>query len=274
MKDWKLEASRERENSSDIEQLQQDAIKAGCHRSPFLPKTAEEYEAHKERMKHERDRKHLKAKKIRVEEKGCPKVKDGGGKCMGEKKFDTNHSAVLATKTIWCPKSWPDEQEDAIWPLETEFIIEGWDRHRNGYGRYYPVPRSEEFEWRLATPEWLADPKGTKYPVWDGKKSIPIQEKRFAKIRGELDCIVGSGRWVDEEFLFDRAEETAWEDGAAVIGKTLWEKIEEDEREDMEEMVEEDGGLGEDEEDAGANKEEEELFEEETAEKKELDKGE
>jgi hypothetical protein len=216
----------------------------------------------------------LKAKKIRVEEKGCPKVKDGGGKCMGEKKFDTNHSAVLATKTIWCPKSWPDEQEDAIWPLETEFIIEGWDRHRNGYGRYYPVPRSEEFEWRLATPEWLADPKGTKYPVWDGKKSIPIQEKRFAKIRGELDCIVGSGRWVDEEFLFDRAEETAWEDGAAVIGKTLWEKIEEDEREDMEEMVEEDGGLGEDEEDAGTNKEEEELFEEETAEKKELDKGE
>jgi hypothetical protein len=199
-------------------------------------------------MNQERDRKRLKASKIRGEEKGCPEVENRGGKCMGGKTFDTNHSAVLATKTIWCPKTWPDEQEDAIWPIETEFSIEGWDRHRNGYGRYLPVPRSEEFEWRLATLEWLADPKGTKYPGWDGKRQIPVQEKRFARIRGELDCIVGSGRWVDEEFLFDRAEEMAWEDGAAVIGKMLWEELEEDEREDVKEMVEEDGELDEEEE--------------------------
>lgn len=253
--DRKFEASLEQENLNGILKLQKGAIKVGCHCSPFLPKTAEEYEAHKEGMKRERDRKRLQAKKILVEEKGCPKVKDHGGKCMGGKTFDTNHSAVLTIKTIWCPKTWPDEQKVAIWPTETEFIVEGWDRHRNGYGRYYPVPRSEEFEWRLATPEWLADPKGTKYPAWDGKKSIPAQEKRFAKIRGELDCIVGSGRWVDEEFIFDRAAETAWEDGAAVIGKTLWKMIEEEERGDIEEMVEEGGELDGDEEDAEAKEE-------------------
>jgi len=184
---------------------------------------------------------------------------------MGGKTFDTSHSAVLAIKTIWRPKTWPDEQKEAIWPIETEFIIEGWERHRNGYGRYFSVPRSEEFEWRLATPEWLADPKGTKHPVWDGKKPIPVQEKRFAKIRGELDCIVGSGRWVDEEFLFDRAEEMAWEDGEAIIGKILWEKIEEDEREDMKKTEDVDGET---------NGEEDELYEEETAAEEEIEKGE
>ena len=263
--DWNRRASWEMDMLSDIERLKKGARERGFDRSPFLPKTAEEYEEHKKCREEEKARKLLKARKIQFEEKGCPKVDDGGKKCMGGKTFDTNHSAVLVTKTIWCPKTWPDEQEDAIWPIETEFIIEGWDRHRNGYGRYFPVPRSEEFEWRLATPEWIADPKGAKYPVWDGKKPIPVQEKRFARIRGELDCIAGSGRWVDEEFLFDRAEETAWEEGAGIIGRKLWEKIEEDEREDMEDMEDEDGA---------ANEEEEELFEEETAEEEEVDEGE
>jgi hypothetical protein len=261
--DWDREASLEWRNlSDDIQQLHEGAKKVGCYCSPYLPKTAEEYEWRRKQMKQERERKRLNAQKIREEEKGCPKVKDRGEKCMGGKTFDTNHSAVLANKTIWCPKTWPDEQEEAIWPIKIEFITEGWDRHRNGYGRYYPVPRSEEFEWRLATPAWLADPKGTKYPVWDGKKTIPAQEKRFARVRGELDCIVGSGRWVDEEFLFDRAEETAWEDGTGVIGKTLWEMIEEDEREDIEE-VEEDAEDDEEEEEVGEDIEEEErrLFE-------------
>ncbi len=210
---------------------------------------------HKEQKRRERGMKRSKTKKIRMAEVGCPQVEDHGRNCMGGKRFDTNHSAVLSIKTMWCPSSWPDEQKKAKWPLTMEFDIEGSDRHKNGYGRFFPVPRSEEFEWRLATPEWLANPKGTKHPVWDRRGEIPVQEKRFATIRGELDCIIGSGRWVDEEYLFDRAEETAWEDGAETIGKALWEKIEEDGREYIEEAVKKERGVSEEE---GENNEMEE----------------
>jgi hypothetical protein len=245
-----------------LQNLQTGAKNAGCLHSPFLPKTAEEYIRRKRQNKQERSKKSARTKKIKLEEQSCPKIENRGRNCMGGNKFESNHSAVLAVKTIWCPRSWRDEQTEASWPLPMEYNIEGVDRHKNGFGRFLPVPRSEDFEWRLASPEWLADPKGTKYPVWDRKGPVPHQEKRFAWIRSELDCIVGTGLCVDELVLFDRSEETAWENAAGIIGKTLWEEIEEDERDDIADIMKKEGEASETEE-RGKVDEEEGVIEEE-----------
>lgn len=234
---WEPQGYREKVETScdpavrELGQLRQILYDAKCHASPFTPRTVEELRLHKCWYL---GRVARKIEKIRlVEQHGVnfPKVTTS---CMGGKVFGSNHSAVLACKTMWCPETWPDYQKPVNWPSETELIIEGWDRHKNGYGRYFPVPRTEEFEWRLATRDWLINPVKVKYPIWDGIGPVPIQERRFARVRGELDCIVGSGRWVDEELIFDRAEETAKEDEAGIVGAALWKIIEEEGEEEVE----------------------------------------
>lgn len=111
------------------------------------------------------------------------------------------------------------------WPPEEEFVTEGWDRHKNGFGRFFPVPRTEYFEQRLVTFEWLCNPN-IKYPEWNGQGLPPVKERMFAVARGELDEIADMGRRIDEEFIFDRAEETRREEEAGVIGVELWRMIE------------------------------------------------
>jgi len=234
-----------------IEGLQTGTKQAGSRHAPHQPKTQNNFVRRKKQNQEQIGMRYAVAKRIQLEAVGDLKVVAYGEKCMGGKIFESNHSAVLAMKTIWCPQSWRDEQGDARWPHPIDFVMEGFDRQKNGYGRFLPVPRSEEFEWRLATREWLANPKETNYPIWNGEGPIPHREKRFAWVRSEMDCIIGTGRCIDKLPLFDRADELVWEDPAGILGKKLWEEIEDDDREGSKEKLKEEGEVSEEEVEAG-----------------------
>lgn len=113
-------------------------------RSPFVPKSMDEWLAH--RIAFAEDAKQDELKRLSDKQAASgPTV--GGGRVrvhqpLDGKHFHDNRSAVLGLKSTWAPWHEPTElYPQAPWPSLEEMKEEGDERNTSGFGRFPALPR-------------------------------------------------------------------------------------------------------------------------------------
>lgn len=113
-------------------------------RSPFVPKTMEEWLAH--RIAFAEDAKQDELKRLSDKQAVSGPTSTGGRIRVllpfGGKRFRDNRSTVLALLSIWT--SWYEPTEtnpQAPWPSPEEMKEEGDERNTSGFGRFPALPR-------------------------------------------------------------------------------------------------------------------------------------
>lgn len=113
-------------------------------RSPFVPKTMDEWLAH--RIAFAEDAKQDELKRLSDKQAASGSTSTGAKvrllPAFGGKRFGDNRSAVLALPSTWSP--WyesSDTNPQAPWPSPEEMKEEGDERNTSGFGRFPALPR-------------------------------------------------------------------------------------------------------------------------------------
>lgn len=138
-------------------------------RSPFVPRTMNEWLAH--RVAFGEDIRRAEVKKLADREAAYESGLGSGrvriGPAFGGKQFHDNRSPVLSMETIWTPWYHPTEEHpQANWPSPEEMKEEGDERNTSGFGRFPALPRVPGNE----TVVWKQKNVITAYPfdkVWE-----------------------------------------------------------------------------------------------------------
>jgi hypothetical protein len=113
-------------------------------RSPFVPKTMDEWLAHRIAFAEDAKQEELKRLSDKQAASGPTSM---GGKVrvvppLVGKRFRDNRSTVLALQSTWTPWYEPTEKHpQAPWPSPEEMKEEGDERNTSGFGRFPPLPR-------------------------------------------------------------------------------------------------------------------------------------
>lgn len=113
-------------------------------RSPFVPKTFEEYVNHRnEFAQHMAEEKQSKVEQNQIE----ADIAETHGRKYPASAFGGNQIldgrvGVMGMKTIWVFQWKPEEAHpEAPWPSLDEYREEGDERHTSTFGRFLPIPR-------------------------------------------------------------------------------------------------------------------------------------
>jgi hypothetical protein len=113
-------------------------------RSPFVPKTMDEWLAH--RIAYAEDAKQEELKRLSDKQAANGPTSTGGRARvlppLGGKIFRDNRTTVLAMESKWTPWYEPTEEHpQAPWPSAEEMKEEGDERNTSGFGRFPALPR-------------------------------------------------------------------------------------------------------------------------------------
>lgn len=113
-------------------------------RSPFVPKTMDEWLAH--RIAFAEDAKQEELKRLSDKQAASGPTSTGGKVRVVPpfvgKRFRDNRGTVLALQSTWAPWYEPTEKHpQAPWPSPEEMKEEGDERNTSGFGRFPPLPR-------------------------------------------------------------------------------------------------------------------------------------
>ncbi|PGG96772.1 hypothetical protein AJ79_09455 [Helicocarpus griseus UAMH5409] len=161
-------------------------------RSPFVPKTFEDWVAHKATWMGELANRGNKVVARRAAEIAGRVRRAPVGLALGGKKLPDGLALVLARGTIWVPLQkggHPGGQKLAPWPSYEELKHEGDDRSKSGYSRFPPLPRdpgNETVNWKQRAP--------TKQCPFDevGRPVLAVDGDHEAYLESEMLPLVGS----------------------------------------------------------------------------------
>ncbi|OJD14506.1 hypothetical protein AJ78_05156 [Emergomyces pasteurianus Ep9510] len=163
-----------------------DMMEYVAPKSPFTPKSFEEWIAHRLAwMEEERGRLVSQAITRRVMGSGRSE-QNPVSLVLGGKELPDGLALILARETIWIPhKGDPSVRNSAPWPSYEELKHEGDDRSKSGYSRFPPLPRrcsNATVNWKQRVPvkQCLFDEVGR--PVWEGV-SIHTQDLESEMLR-------------------------------------------------------------------------------------------
>ncbi|MCJ1447020.1 MAG: hypothetical protein MMC23_007528 [Stictis urceolatum] len=113
-------------------------------RSPFIPRTSQEYSRHEAEMTAEKaEQSRLKLEQVKTDEETARKQERQPRVPFVPGEYLHNRATGLAQESIWSPLWQPTEEHPlAPWPSLDEFKEEGDERHTSGFGRYLPIPRA------------------------------------------------------------------------------------------------------------------------------------
>lgn len=149
-KTWVSEETQEFENWVKI----RDSMTRIAPKSPFIPRTFQEWLSYKVLKKEDDRQKALQAL--------ISKQRKSNDRAMGMKRIfegktvNDQLSLVLASKSIWRPSIGSAHTDKfAPWPTHEEYKHEGDYRSRSGYSRFPPLPRepgNETVNWKQRKP--------------------------------------------------------------------------------------------------------------------------
>lgn len=145
--------------------------------------------------------------------------------CMGGKKFADGRSAALGQASMWTPNEWRTEsarKQQAEWPSVAELKWEGDERAKSGKGRFLPIPRRASWDDKLIRGAPVSG-QGKGDRMWEGAGAVPWPQRRKVKLAA-MDRVWGEDV-LDEEWLFDRVEETAQDMEVNIVGRELMDMI-------------------------------------------------
>jgi hypothetical protein len=138
--------------------------------------------------------------------------------CMRGKSFHDGRSAVLGQTSMWTRADWRTDEmreQESQWPSVAELKWEGDERAKSRKGRYLPIPRRASWDDKLIHGVPVSGQnRGDK--MWQGFGTVPWTQRRKAKLEA-IDRVWGEAV-LDEEWVFDRAEEIPADMEAALVG--------------------------------------------------------